>query len=524
MANKALTMLQTRRIIQLLMEGCSLREIHRITDIHRLTVKNYLHRFQSSGQSFSELFVLSDHDLSVLVHPPRTAKSTDERYSVLDNQLQRLSAELAKKGSSHVTKQVLWEEYLQQSPAGYQYSQFCYYLDQYTQQHDATMPQQRQPGYRLQIDFAGDTLCIIDPLTRERIECPVLVCTLPCSSFFYVEPLSSARQEHLIPSLNRALVYLGGVPKNILSDNMKQVVTKASRYEPLFNELMEQWALHYQTNMQATRSRKPKDKPSVEGTVHLAYQQIYARLRHDEFTSLNALKCRVRELLDDANDRPMTDYGKSRRERFMELEQELLLPLPPTVFVYKRQTTATVKKNYHVILGEDRCQYSVPHEYIGKLVKLIYDEAVVEVFLDFQRIALHQRIVGRRGIYSTVPEHMPEAHRRYHEQRGWTEEDFASKAATIGPCTKEVVLRILSSKAYVQQSFDACLGILRLQKKYGSNRLEAACGVALQVPSVSYRLVHNILENNRDKAEVVRDNHAPMLPLHTNIRGKEVYN
>ena len=205
MANKALTMLQTRRIIQLLMEGCSLREIHRITDIHRLTVKNYLHRFQSSGQSFSELFSLSDHDLSVLVHPPRTAKSTDERFSVLNNQLQRLSAELAKKGSSHVTKQVLWEEYLQQSPAGYQYSQFCYYLDQYTQQHDATMPQQRQPGYRLQIDFAGDTLCIIDPLTRERIECPVLVCTLPCSSFFYVEPLSSARQEHLIPSLNRAL-------------------------------------------------------------------------------------------------------------------------------------------------------------------------------------------------------------------------------------------------------------------------------------------------------------------------------
>ena len=524
MANKALTMLQTRRIIQLLMEGCSLREIHRSTGIHRITVKNYLHRFQSSGQSFAELFSLPDHDLSVLVHPTRTAKSTDKRCSILNDQLPRLADELAKKGSSHVTKQVLWEEYLQQSPTGYQYSQFCYYLDQYTQQHDVTMPQQRQPGYRLQIDFAGDTLCTIDPLTRERLECPVLVCTLPCSSFFYVEPLSSGRQEHLIPALNRALAYFGGVPKNILSDNMKQVVTKASRYEPLFNELMEQWALHYQTNMQATRPRKPKDKPSVEGTVHLAYSQIYARLRHEEFTSLNGLKCRVRELLDDANDRLMTDYGKSRRERFMELEQELLLPLPPTDFVYKRQTTATVKKNYHVILGEDRCQYSVPHEYIGKLVKLIYDEAVVEVFLDFQRIALHQRIVGRRGIYSTVPEHMPESHRRYHEQQGWTEADFTRKAAAVGPCTEEAVRRILSSKAYVQQSFDACLGILRLQKKYGTNRLEAACGVALQVSSVSYRLVHNILENNRDKAEAVRDNHAPMLPLHTNIRGKEVYN
>ena len=262
------------------------------------------------------------------------------------------------------------------------------------------------------------------------MDCPVLVCTLPCSSFFYVEPLSSSRQEHLIPALNRALAYLGGVPKNILSDNMRQVVTKASRYEPLFTDVMEHWALHYQTNMQATRIVRPKDKPSVEGTVHIAYNQIYGRLRNEEFTSLNALKCRVRELLDNANDRLMTDYGKSRRQRF----------------IYKRETTATVKKHYHVMLGEDRCQYSVPHEYIGKLVKLVYDEAVVEVFLDFQRIALHQRIVGRRGIYRTVEEHMPEAHRRHHQQQGWSEDDFTSKAAAIGPCTEEAVLRILKFK------------------------------------------------------------------------------
>ena len=522
MANKALTMLQVRRILKLLMEDCSQRKIHRSTGIHRLTLKNYLHRFKSSGKTFSELFALSDHELSVLVHPPRSTKSSDERYGFLNTKLKRFSEELGKK-NAHVTKQVLWEEYLQDRPDGYQYSQFCYYLDQYMQQHDATMPQQHQPGYRLQIDFAGDSLWIIDPLTREHIECPVLVCTLPCSSFFYVEPLSSARQEHLIPALNRALAYLGGVPKNILSDNMKQVVTKTSRYEPLFNDLMEQWALHYQTNMQATRAVRPKDKPSVEGSVHLAYNQIYARLRNEEFTSLHALKFRVHQLLDTANDRPMTDYGKSRRERFIAFEQELLLPLPVTDFAYKHETMAKVKKNYHVILGEDRCQYSVPHENIGKTVKLIYDEAVVEVFLDFQRIALHQRIVGRKGIYRTMEEHRPESHRRYHQQQGWTEEDFTSKAAAVGPCAEEVVFRLLSSKAFVQQSFDACLGILRLQKKYGTTRLESACSLALQVSRVSYRLVHNILENNRDKAWGPVERHAPMLPLHDNIRGKEVY-
>jgi len=122
-----------------------------------------------------------------------------------------------------------------------------------------------------------------------------------------------------------------------------------------------------------------------------------------------------------------------------------------------------------------------------------------------------------------MEEHMPESHRRYHQQQGWTEEDFTSKAAAVGPCAEEVVFRLLSSKAFVQQSFDACLGILRLQKKYGAIRLESACGLALQVPRVSYRLVYNILENNRDKAWVPAERHAPMLPLHDNIRGKEVY-
>ena len=86
------------------------------------------------------------------------------------------------------------------------------------------------------------------------------------------------------------------------------------------------------------------------------------------------------------------------------------------------------------------------------------------------------------------------------------------------------LVKLIDDDAVAEVFLDASLGILRLQKMYGTNRLEAACGVALQVTSVSYRLVHNILENNRDKAEVVRDNHAPMLPLHTNIRGKEVYN
>ncbi len=187
---------------------------------------------------------------------------------------------------------------------------------------------------------------------------------------------------------------------------MAQVVTKASRYKPVFTDLLKQWAVHYQTNMQATRVRHPKDKPSVEKSVHIAYQQIYTRLRHEQFTNLHALKFRFRELLDQCNDRLMRDYGKSRWERFREFEKDALNALPPTVFIYKHQAEAKVKKNYHVVLGEDWHQYSVPHQFIGKQVKLIYDEAVVEIFCDWERIAVHQRTMIRNG-YNTIAEHMP---------------------------------------------------------------------------------------------------------------------
>lgn len=520
MANKPLDMLQIRRLLLLLQDARSVRDIHRTTGIHRNTIKSYIERCKHSGKSYSELLSLPDDELAAIIHPPRNNHEADNRYGYLSGQLERYVKELSR---PHVTKQLLWEEYLQLNPDGYRYAQFCLHLDQYRKKHEPTMPQVHLPGDKLQIDFAGDQLRYFDPITQIWISCPVLVCTLPCSALFYAEPLASSRQEHLIPALNNALAYLGGVPKNILSDNMAQVVSKASRYEPVFTELIEQWALHYQTNMQATRVAKPRDKASVENSVHIAYQQIYAPMRNECHHSLKALKLRVRELLDKANQRLMTAYGKSRSERFLELEQDHLSPLPPTSFVYKHQAVAKVKKNYHVILGEDWHQYSVPHEYIGRDVKLIYDDDVVEIFCEFRRIAIHRREVVRNG-YSTIKEHMPESHRHYLLQKGWEPDDFLEKGRAIGPKTEEVIIRFLAAKAFPEQSYDACIGLLRLAKGVGKVRLEAACSLALRGPRLTYQIIKTILDNNRDKLTLFAEEPASLLPFHENIRGKHSYN
>ena len=347
-----------------------------------------------------------------------------------------------------MTRQLLWEEYRQEQSQGYSYSQFCDIIQREKKRTDPTLHMVHIPGERGEFDFAGTPLFYFDAVKNIQVSCPVLVCTLPSSGISYVEPLASARLVHLIPALNRWVQYLGGVPRFMVTDNMSQIVTKSSRYEPKFTELAEQWSVHYNTGIKATRVRKPKDKPSVEKSVHLSYQRIYARMRNDTFYNLNELRARVFELLEEFNDRPMQSCGMSRREKFLQQEKATLRALPENPFGLKNRTRAKVKKNYHVVLGEDMHSYSVPHQYVGQETSIVYDEDVVEVFLsNLQRIAIHPRDTHRYG-YSTLPEHRPESHRRYLEQRGWCQDDFIEMATRVGENTSISINKLLESTIF----------------------------------------------------------------------------
>lgn len=520
MANKRKSMLQIRLILQLLTEGCGFREISRVTGIHRKTIREYVIRIKGLGKGFDDLLKLSDSELNHLIVPPKVEKACGTRRELLENKMEDYLKELHR---PHVTRQLIWEEYRHEQPHGYSYSQFCDHLQKHKRIKEPTLHLTHLAGDRYEFDFAGDPLHYYDLVEKAEVSCPVLVCTLPFSGYSYVEPLASARQEHLIPTLNRAVEYLGGVPRFMVTDNMAQVVIQSSRYEPTFTEVAEQWSVHYKTVIKAVRVKKPKDKASVEKAVHLTYQRIYAQLRDETFYSLKELKARVFRLLEDFNDRPMQTCGMSRRERFVQEEKSLLRPLPETSFILKSKTRAKVKKNYHVVLGQDMHNYSVPYQYVGQETNIVYDEEVVEVFLDnFQRIAIHIRDTRRYG-YSTVTEHRPESHRRYLEQRGWCQDDFIQMAARIGENTSKSIEKILISKVFIEQTYDSCIGVLQLGKKYGNDRLEAACKRASQGNRITYRIIKNILENNLDKVQIQETPLNPFIPEHANIRGPEAY-
>jgi transposase len=437
---------------------------------------------------------------------------------VLESHFEYFVKELNRPG---VTRLLLWEEYKDAYPDGYEYAQFCLHFAGYLDQKKATMHFDHIPGDYFQFDFAGKSLHYVDINTGEIIVCPVLICVLPYSGYMYVEALPSAKGEYLFAALNRCLEYFGGVTRNALSDNTKQFIHKNERYEFTFQELAMQWAVHNNINLDATRPRKPKDKPSVENGVYISYLRIYARLRNDVFHSLYELNKRIRQLTEELNNKSFQRMPISRYTRFINEEKPHLRALPAEPFVIKHTTTGKVQKNYHVLLGEDKHFYSVPHKYIGQKTKIIYDEQNVEIYIGLhQRIATHKR--SFRSGYTTLAEHMPENHLRYKEMQGWNAEYFISIASKIGVNSEEVFRKILASKEFVEQSYKACVGLKKLSEIYGNDRFEAACKRALSGSRVNYGIIKNILKNNLDKLESQQLKFE--MPEHENIRGPEYYN
>ncbi len=172
-------------------------------------------------------------------------------------------------------------------------------------------------------------------------------------------------------------------------------------------------------------------------------------------------------------------------------------------------------------LGQDWHHYSVPYHHIGKTVQIVYDTDHVEIYLNSQRIAIHQRNYQRNG-YTTLAEHMPPAHQHYVRMRGWTGEYFVEKATQIGTNTTSAISRILQQKIFIEQTYRSCRGILRLGEEYGNNRLENACKRSLAGYKVTYTIVKNILEHNLDQAPLPEDP-VVSIPDHDNIRGADAY-
>ena len=505
------------------------REILRLADIglnrtgigatlgySRNTVAEVLRRAKIKGIEWPLPDDLGDLELQDMLFPE---KAKGQNRKIPD--CEKMHKELGRRG---VTLTLLWEEYCnecrQNGEIPYAFTQFRHHYHRYAQTTKATMHLVHKPGEKMEVDWAGQTASVMDRLTGETTAAYVFVATLPCSGYSYVEAFFSQNQESWTTAHIHAFEYFGGTPRLLIPDNLKTGVEKSNWYSPTINKTYLELAEHYGCAVVPARVRKPKDKPSVEGTVGNISTWIIAALRNQKFFALSDLNEAIAERLQIFNEKPFQKKPGSRWSAFIEDEKEFLQQLPKDRYELALWKTLTCGFNYHISV--DSNFYSVPYEYIKHEMDVRVTGMTIEVFYQNHRVCSHPRLYGRQGQYSTIPEHMPEKHKKYTE---WNAERFLSWAKSIGPNTKTAITAILSYHKIEQQGYRACMGVLKLGDRHGVQRLESACEKALSyTPNPSYKNIDSILKSGSDKLTAARKAEAkPVDESHSFIRGADYY-
>ena len=504
-----LSMRKIRDVLRLKHEqGLTHRAVAQACAIGVGTVTLYLRRARALGLGWPLPADLDDAALEARLFP-RAAPVRDR----VGPDCGRIHRELTRVG---VTLRLLWEEYAQAHPDGYRYSQFCEIYRQWARRLRPSMRQVHRAGEKTFIDFSGKKPTVVNRRTGEARPVELFVAVLGASTYTYAEATASQQLPDWVGAHTRMVEFFGGATALWVPDQLKSAITRPCRYEPGVNRTYEDLAAHYDAVVVPARPAKARDKAKVEASVLVAQRWILARLRDQTFFSLAALNAAIRPLLDELNDRPLQRLGVSRRELYARLDRPALRPCPTTRYVLAEWKPCRVNIDYHVEVA--RHPYSVPYQLIHELVEARYTTTTVELFHKGRRITSHRRRYD--GQPSTKPEHMPSAHRAHAE---WTPSRLIRWAERGGPATGHLVAEILRRRPHPEQGYRACLGLMRLGRRYGPTRLEAASARAVALGSYRYRTVENILAAAQDRLPLEAPDDAIPTPTHANIRGATYY-
>jgi len=506
-------MRKIRELLRLhLGEGLSRRQAAIAAGMPYATAADHLARAARAGLGWPLPAGLDDGQLQARLFVPPSARPPTELRPVPDWTL--VHHELRRKG---VTRQLAWLEYRERHPDGFGYSWFCQTYRSWQGRLDLVMRQEHRAGEKLFVDFAGMTIPITDPDTGEVWQAQLFVAVLGASNYTYAEALPSQALPHWISAHVHAFTFLGGCTAIIVPDNLRSAVSRAHRYEPDLNPTYAEMAAHYRSVIIPARPYKPRDKAKAEQGVLLAERWILAALRDRTFFSLAEANAAIAERLTWLNERPFKKLPGSRRELFESLDRPALRPLPAHPYEYAEWQSVKVNIDYH--LEVDRHWYSVPHQLVGQHCDTRVTATIVEVLHKGRRVASHRRSTdGSR--FTTEPAHMPEAHRRHAE---WTPGRIVAWAERSGPATGALVTEIMASRPHPEQGFRSCLGIMRLGRRYGEDRLEAAAHRALAIRAPTYRSVESILKVGLDGVPLPGDEPGLTIGDHANVRGPAYY-
>ncbi|WP_414708897.1 IS21 family transposase [Roseateles sp.] len=509
-------MSKIRQALRLLADsGLSMRKVAAALGVSKSCVSEIAMYARDAGVNWPLANTLSDDELQARLYPParpRSSTRVEPEYAALHQELKRPG----------VTLQVLWEEY--RAGAGehaYRYSAFCDKYRAWAKRLKRSMRQVHPGGERLFVDYAGQTVPVTDPTSGEIRRAQVFVGVLGASNYTYACATWQQTAADWVGAIIEALAFIGGVPRLLVPDQPRALIANPDAYEPVTARLLQELAEHYGVAVLPARPGRPQDKAKVEVGVQVVERWILARLRHQRFFSLAELNRAIRSLLGELNQRPFKRLPGCRASAFAALDAPALKPLPATAMVLAQFKPARVNIDYHVAF--EGHYYSVPHQHVGAAVELRVTATTLEVLLRRQRIAAHARS-AKPGGFTTVAEHMPASHRAHLQ---WTPAKLIAWGERIGAATAGVVRWQMERRPHPEQGYRSCLGLMRLAREYGEDRLEAACARAQSIRAPHYRSVKSILASGLDRQGSSllggeRGTAAPM-PQHDNVRGAGYY-
>ena len=511
---------KVQNILRCYATGIGIKGISSAFHISRNTVRHYVRLFQDSGVPIDQLLTLSESQLQAMFVSGKIREShPSTRKMELDALLPEYAARLSHKG---VTKKALYAEYHASHPDGYRHSMFVMFLRQHMLQTRAIGHVDHYAGDQMYIDYAGDKLEIVDGEIGEVRPVEVFVAILPCSHYTYCEAVWSQRKEDLILACENALRFYGGTPMAIVPDNLKSAVTRSDKNEPVINEEFAAFAEHYGCAVYPARVRHPKDKALVENAVKLMYRSVYKDIEGLTFSSLESLNEAIRQSIDKFNRRKMACRHQSRLELFEQVEKDYLHPLPAQHYQMRERKSVTVMRNSYITLFKHH--YSVPQEYIGKRVDVVYDADRVDVFYGLTLVTTHLRDDTPYGYTQKEVHQLPGRQGSYEQDL----DEVYAHASDIDNIVLNYLKEVASQKKYLPQAFRSCRGILSLERRFGQDRLVAACACATEARRYGYTEVLDILNRGDDavyleKGDDIEKENSRSPVRHKNIRGKDYY-
>lgn len=492
------------------------RDIADSTGCSKTTVGDILKRCKECGLTYEAAKSMTQDQINSLIYPdsfgPKQVKDEPD-WEAIHAKLQ---------ASHKINLLYIWEnDYRPEHTDGYSYSRFCakYVAWKKATGKKVVLPQEREPGKELFIDWIGDTLpCVTDYCTGEVYEAHFFVTTLGDGSYPFVEAFPDETQLNWNQGHIDALEWYGGLPKVFVPDNCKTAVVHTNLYKPELNHAYRDLARHYGIAIIPARIVKPRDKATVESSVGWLETWLLEWLKDKLYFSFDELNHDIRERVLELSKRDFKHREGSRESVFLALDKPCLRPLPKEPFEsFITKPVKRVPNNYHV--EYDKFYYSVPYKYYDQPVVIHAFAKKIEIFTDGgDRIAIHQRrFSGKR--YVTITEHMPANHQAVVEFRSYDGKFYRSKALSIGFYAARFVDILLESVDFEEQAYRSCMAVINFSRTYGNVRVERACEKAIDLNSVTYTTLKNILKNGQESqpAAVNPDADTPT-PYHENLR------